>query len=747
MSRRFARLLLLFSLTLLVSCTDDATAQHPNGFVDGGTDGGAGLCPVTISYKPAPGTSVSSVSVAGEWNAFDKDTDPLSGPDADGAYTATVKLAPGMWAYKLVVDGDNWQLDPEQGYRKYVGGEENSAVRVADCTLPSLVVDSHQTAPSSFSAKLRYVAPIDGAKLDLTSVSATIRQDEVESPLDPSALSVTADGIDVNVPALSDGKYTIKVSASDDKGRAVAESLRLVFWIEKEAFDWRDALIYMIVTDRFKDGDPSNDPPPTPGVQDPRTDWHGGDLEGVREKIADGTLDKLGVRALWLTPFQTNPTDPFPASDGTHLVTGYHGYWPVKAREVDPRLGGKDALIAMVKAAHEHGIRVLMDFVVNHVHKEHEYFKAHPDWFRTGCVCGTNNCDWTAQRLTCLFADYMPDVNWTVPEVSEQYMSDAVWWIDTFDLDGLRMDAVKHVEEAAVTNLSTRIHAEFDAAGTHTFLMGETAMGWTDCGSVACNADQYDTISEYIGPHKLDGQFDFVLYHAVPYRVFAGDEHGLIHADFWEKGSIQEYPAGSVMVPYIGSHDTARFTTLATYRGQPGYDGSIPGNQWSNTAAPPPDAEPYDREALGLSWLLGLPGAPLLYYGDEYGEWGGVDPGNRADWRGDQTLSSDEQRVLDRVRKLGTARRDLVALRRGDYETLLATETFLAFARVAGSDVAIVALSKDTAQTTTSVTLPPALGLSDGTTLVDHLGGSSVTVSGGAISVTLPAWGAAVLAK
>ena len=66
-----------------------------------------------------------------------------------------------------------------------------------------------------------------------------------------------------------------------------------MFWIEPEAFDWQDALIYMIMTDRYKDGDPSNDPPPTSGVQDPRGDYQGGDLEGVREKIADGTPEAV----------------------------------------------------------------------------------------------------------------------------------------------------------------------------------------------------------------------------------------------------------------------------------------------------------------------------------------------------------------------------------------------------------------------------------------------------------------------
>jgi glycosidase len=132
----------------------------------------------------------------------------------------------------------------------------------------------------------------------------------------------------------------------------------------------------------------------------------------------------------------------YKASDNYHNVTGYHGYWPVKARQVDPRIGGDAALSALVAEAHEHGIRILMDYVVNHVHQDHEYYQQHPDWFRTGCVCGTQDCDWTGKRLECLFTPYLPDVNWTVPEAGEQLVDDAVWWLDSFDLDGLRADAV-----------------------------------------------------------------------------------------------------------------------------------------------------------------------------------------------------------------------------------------------------------------------------------------------------------------
>ncbi len=431
-------------------------------------------------------------------------------------------------------------------------------------------------------------------------------------------------------------------------------------------------------------------------------------------------------------------------------MTGFHGYWPIKAREVDPRWGGATALHALVTAAHAHGIRVLMDLVAQHVHQEHEYLKAHPTWFNTtGCICGTNNCDWTVHRLDCLFTSYLPNIDWSSTEGDAQWEADAIWWLDTFDLDGFRLDAVKQVPDIAVINLSSAVRGEFEASGTHVFMTGETAMGWVD-DTLADNLSQYQLISQYIDPDGLDGQFDFVLYYADPLNVFANQSFGLDHADYWTQASGWEYPRGSIMSPFIGSEDTARFITIASYRGQTAaLDPSIPYNQWTNIAGPPPDSETYGRHRGALAWLLGQPGAPMLYYGDEYGQWVGVHPNNRMDWRGDTgTLSSDEQATLAFTQKLGQTRKALVAMRRGAYVPVYNTDpNLLLFARqTTAGDVALEAINRmDTAGSITTA-LPPSLGVADGTTLHDRMGGPDVKVSGGSITVPLGAQSAAILA-
>ena len=105
------------------------------------------------------------------------------------------------------------------------------------------------------------------------------------------------------------------------------------------------------------------------------------------QKIQSGYFADLGVNVLCITPFNTNAQGTGIAADGVHDVSAFHGYWPIEPRQVDPRLGTADQLKEMVDVAHSAGIRVMMDYVVNHVHEDHPYYQDNGDeWLNQVCI-------------------------------------------------------------------------------------------------------------------------------------------------------------------------------------------------------------------------------------------------------------------------------------------------------------------------------------------------------------------------
>ena len=602
---------------------------------------------ITLTYTG----NATSVELIGEWNWSETLTMTRNGD----VWSVDVELSEGLYCYKFIVDGA-YIFDPSNPERVYCDDIENSLLRVDDHLRP------HYTATlTDVALEVTYHAGSTGALHDgVPSALAGATWDDMTSTWT------------LPLSSLEDGKHTMKIEGFDTDGHP-AYDLLVPFWTGPHAdFVWEDALVYMIMTDRFVNGNTSNDGTSTGATQG--ADWQGGDFAGVTQMIESGYFADLGVNALWLTPFNTAATGTGKAADGVHDVSAFHGYWPIEARGVEPRLGTEAELQTMIEAAHDDGMRVMMDYVVNHVHEDHEYVQNNSDWFNTGCICGQADCDWTEHRLDCQFTAYMPDVNWKNRQASEQMIADALWWMETFDLDGARIDAVKHVENLAVSNLVAQINERFETVGNDVYLKGETAMGWSG-HSLEDNQAQYGAINAYMGPDGLDGQADFVLYHAVVDNVFVSGNENYQHLDFWTNRSQDQYTPGSLMVPYVGSHDVPRLTSRADTGTGDAY------NQWVEDGLPgqPGDVSAYHAALQAYGWLLTTPGAPLLYYGDEYGEYGGADPDNRHMYRAQSSWSDHEAALFENISQLGQLRLESIALRQGAYSTRLAMANLLAY--------------------------------------------------------------------
>ncbi len=738
---------LLFSpfLLLIAACGGGSGGDKP-----GPGPGTETRCPATFQYRPTQ--SANSVYVVGGWNDFDRAAHAMSGPDATGTYAAELQIPAGEWGYFFLVDGVV-TLDPEATATIDVDGQQYARVEVVcdgtSAASIALAVKgdtlSNQRPSAGQGSFAVSIGVTSKGSLEALAVTGTLRStDGATRALSASELALSADRtqIDVSLSGLSDGKYTVFVEA---KNGPYASDLALPFWIEAEPFSFYDSPIYMVMVDRFRNGESANDSP-IEGSETP-ANFQGGDLQGVTQAIEDGYFDALGVRTLWLSPWQAQPNRAHAdviSSDLTVHATGYHGYWPIKAREVEPRFGGAEALHAMVRAAHARGMRVIMDTVLNHVHEEHEYVAAHPEWFRRPFNC--EDVGWDNEPITCLFAPYLPDVIWTNAAAAAQFLADVEWWVETFDLDGLRIDAAKHMEDDVMGKLGTRMRQRFETAGTDFYMFGETITN--DAG----------LLNKYIGHGQLDGQLDFMRYYDGANQAFLSDDSGLgqVNAATWN--SIHAF-GEAMMVTLIGTHDVPRVISRSDNANR-----DLTGFTWgSGLPQRSTDQLAYDRVWMAMFHMMTTPGVPLIYYGDEYGEHGGSDPDNRHFMKASAEMSDQQKALLDRMKKLGQARSSLRGLRRGAFDTMWVndeawgkegTGNLWAYVRKdpeGDPKQSAVMVMNLTANTWTGVGLHSNdavkltdLGWTSGT-VYDLLSGAEYELNGGAVTVDVPARGGVIL--
>jgi len=682
-------------------------------------------CETIVSFRPSTPLGPSdTISIAGEFNDWNTSTHKLTDTDGDGTYTISLELSEGEYAYKFVKNQTQWFLDPENPWTKYYcsGGscELNSNLRVDDCQKPSLVMISFSAEPNgNLSALVQYVDGSNASGPDPDSIRVTINRNPSDFTFDSSTglIAITKTG-------LEHGKVMLKVEAQDLSGR-IAKPLYIPGWVEEKAWDWRDGIMYFAFTDRFFDGDSSNNHPI--GVELP-ADYRGGDFAGIRIKIEEGYFSSMGVNVLWISPPYENPTSSGIGHDG-HYYSGYHGYWPVDPIAAETNFGGDDELENLLDTAHRNGIRVLMDSVLNHIHIEHPYWSAHrgDGWFHgTGdCVCGRGGCDWDSHRIDCWFTSYLPDIDYTKHDALVTMVNDTLDWIFEIGFDGLRVDAVKHFEHIVGQRLALEMNEKYEIAGQRFYMVGETFTGGYggNCGGGP------DFIMQYISPIELDGQFDFPLFWVI-LDVFARESADMVWLDTAVRGLETCYGSYPIMSTFLGNHDVARFISVA--------NGDNIGEPWSAPPPVPSNPLPYQKLRLAFTFLLTYTGIPLIYYGDEIGMPGAGDPDNRRMMKF-TGLSANERLVLDRVRAAGTVRINNESLRRGTRKTIYVDSNFYVYVRGTGTTAVLVALNRNNFEVSKIVNIPPEIGISDGTIFSDALGSGTFTVSGGTINLQVRA--------
>jgi len=449
-----------------------------------------------------------------------------------------------------------------------------------------------------------------------------------------------------------------------------------------------DDVIYLIMPDRFANGDATNDEPAEfPGSMDrgkPRA-WHGGDLRGVEQHL--DYLKDLGVTTVWLTPVVKNGA-----------TADYHGYGAVDLYAVDPHLGTVQDYQELVQAAHKQHMKVLFDAVPNHVGPRHPWVNDPPlpDWFHGSKEAHSDSFSPLKESFYGLGADgtlkhdpfealidphspprfrenqtdgwffgILPDMNTENPMVATYLIENSIWWAETSGLDGYRVDTVPYVKREFWEEWHTalrKIYPRLSTIGevfhpdpTVTSFFAGGRKGW----------DGVDT--------GLTTVFDFPMFFAIRDVLTKGAPAGKI-ANVLRQDSL--YPHPEYLVPFFANHDVKRFASL---------DGATPENL---------------KLAFGLA--LTLRGIPEIYYGDEIGMAGGDDPDNRRDfpggWTGDQEnafvqagRTATERQIFDYVQALLKMRREHDAFRGGKLWHLYSDDETYVFVRENDNEKLVVA--------------------------------------------------------
>ena len=444
-------------------------------------------------------------------------------------------------------------------------------------------------------------------------------------------------------------------------------------------FDWEGANIYFLLTDRFNNGDKSND------VNFDRNKetavlrgFEGGDIKGITQKIKEGYFNKLGINAIWMTPIVEQIHDG--TDEGTGYTYGYHGYWTKDWTAIDPNFGTKEDLKELVTIAHKNGIRILLDAVINHTGPVTDKDSAWPDsWVRTTPQCTYKDYKST---VTCTLVKNLPDIktesNENValpPQLVEKWKNEGRYnqemieldaffektgypraprfyimkwlsdYITDFGIDGYRVDTVKHTEE--------NVWEEFEDVCENAF------NDWKSNNPELVLDDN---------PFYLVGEIYF-------YNINSGKIY-----DFGDKKVNYFDDSFSAMINFDlrSSGEKSYEEVFSNYSNI--LNTNLDGYGTLNYLTSHDDGQPFDKERKKTyetaTRLLLAPGASQVYYGDESarpliieGTNGDATLRSTMNWNAISSNSATKE-LLEHWQKLGKFRRDHPAVGAGTHQMI-----------------------------------------------------------------------------
>lgn len=605
------------------------------------------------------------------------------------------KLESGCTYYRYKV-GDEYILDKYNDKQEQKGGKDYSYIEYykLNATIQAEVMNASFNYNENNVVKFTVNQDENEKKLEVASASI-----DVSSLGGSSALAIVPDLQAVTISATTDttlGKKTLPIVVTDQYGNEYSTSVQVEVAARNKKnaddFDWDESVIYFMVTDRFFDGNESNNAangPQTYG-KDNAGLYHGGDFAGITQKL--DYLEDLGINTIWITPIVENIPGVQVTGEGADDVpynAAFHGYWASDFTKLNPALGTREEFQTLIDQAHSRGIRIMVDIVVNHAGYDTEF----GNMIRSGddVVSGSDQKDSLSN---------LPDFRTEDPAVSAQLVKWQTQWVKDFGIDYFRVDTVKHVENdtwAELKNALTETDPNFK-------MIGEYAGGG------------YASNGNTLGTGEMDSDLDFDFNDQA--ANFVKGNISSVENFLASRNSAlnNTYMTGQ----FLGSHDEDGFK-------QKLLDGGM--KEDAATAA----------SMVAASLQITAKGQPVIYYGEEIGLTGLNNypyQTNRYDF--DWSMVNNDNKTYQHYKKMLSIRNaytDVFA--RGDRKTIVASDEKgydIVSRSYQGTKLYVGLNIKGAAQT---VEVP--VSESNGTILKDLYSGTSYTVNNGKVEVTIPA--------
>lgn len=471
--------------------------------------------------------------------------------------------------------------------------------------------------------------------------------------------------------------------------------------VAQKEFVWEGANIYFLLTDRFNNGDESND------INFNRTKetgklrgFEGGDMKGITQKIKEGYFTDLGINAIWMTPIVEQIHDG--TDEGTGLSYGFHGYWAKDWTKIDPNFGTTEDLKELVELAHSKGIRVLLDAVINHTGPVTVKDPVWPEsWVRTTPQCKYDNYENTT---SCTLVENLPDIRtdsndnvalppqlvakWKAEGRYEQEVKELddffartghpraprfyimKWltdYITEFGIDGYRVDTVKHTEEYVWQEFRVECDYAFESY----------------------KKNNPDKVLDDNGFYLVGEVYNYSISHG---KAF----------DFGDKKVNYFDKAFDALINFEIKWNAKQMETATVFKK---YDEALQGNlngySVLNYMTSHDDGQPFDKERAKpfetATMLLLTPGASQVYYGDELARDltidGAVGDATLRSFMNWDSISNDTtQKILNHWQNLGQFRANHTAVGAGKHE-LISEENGLVFSRIRKDDKVVIGIN------------------------------------------------------